>query len=227
MAKSILPSESLLAALPAELSHSLFAQARALSLPAHQTLFFAGDEGDGCYLIKEGLLKASVVAPAGGERILAILGPGSVVGELSIIDGAPRSATIAALRDSELSFVSRAVFEAFARSRPELYLHLTALLAHRLRDSNDALMATNFLSVKGRVARALLSLAEAFGRDVGQGRVVLSQKVSQSDLAAMAGIARENVSRVLNDWVKRSLISRLAGYYCLEKPAALREEAEV
>ena len=81
--------------------------------------------------------------------------------------------------------------------------------------------------MKGRVARALLSLAEAFGRDVGQGRVVLSQKVSQSDLAAMAGIARENVSRVLNDWVKRSLISRLAGYYCLEKPAALREEAEV
>jgi CRP/FNR family transcriptional regulator, cyclic AMP receptor protein len=96
-----------------------------------------------------------------------------------------------------------------------------------LRETNDALMATNFLSVKGRVARALLSLAEAFGRDVGQGRIVISQKVSQSDLAAMAGIARENVSRVLNDWVKRSLLSRHSGYYCLEKAAALREEAEL
>ena len=81
--------------------------------------------------------------------------------------------------------------------------------------------------MKGRVARALLSLAEAFGRDVGQGRIVLSQKVSQSDLAAMAGIARENVSRVLNDWVKRRLVSRLGGYYCLEKKAALEEEVEL
>jgi CRP-like cAMP-binding protein len=80
--------------------------------------------------------------------------------------------------------------------------------------------------VKGRVARALLNLAEAFGRDLGQGRILIRQKVSQSDLAAMAGIARENVSRVLNDWVHRSLVSRLAGYYCLEKKAALEREAE-
>jgi CRP-like cAMP-binding protein len=52
------------------------------------------------------------------------------------------------------------------------------------------------------------------------------QKVSQSDLAAMAGIARENVSRALNDWANRSLVSRLAGYYCLENKAALNREAE-
>ena len=97
---------------------------------------------------------------------------------------------------------------------------------HRLRDTDDALVATNFLSVKGRVARSLLSLAEAFGHDVGQGRIVIRQKVSQSDLAAMAGIARENVSRVLNDWTSRSLVTRLAGYYCLENRSALQRETE-
>ena len=90
---------------------------------------------------------------------------------------------------------------------------MRALLAQRLRDTNDALLATNLFSVKGRVAHALLNLAEALGRDLGQGRILIRQKVSQSDLAA-AGIARENVSRVLNDWVRRSLVSRLAGYYC-------------
>jgi CRP-like cAMP-binding protein len=209
-----------------ELSHSLFAKARTLSLAANQTLFWAGDEGDGCYRVDEGLLKASVGEPAGGERILAILGPGSVVGELSMIDGAPRSASVTALRDAKLSFVSRAAFEAFGRSSPELYRHLTTLLAHRLRDTNNALAATSFLSIKGRVARALLSLAEAFGSDVGQGRIVIRQKVSQGDLAAMAGIARENVSRVLHDWANRSLVSRLAGYYCLESKAAFKREAE-
>src|SRR5215831_4031798 len=218
--------ESLLTALPTELSQSLFAKARPLSLKADQTLFMAGDEGDGCYRVEEGLLKASIAAPAGGERILAILGPGSVVGELSMIDGGPRSASVTALRDSKLSFVGRTAFEVFGQSRPELYRHVATLLGRRLRDTDDALVATNFLSVKGRVARALLSLAEAFGRDIGQGRILIRQKVSQSDLAAMAGIARENVSRALNDWANRSLVSRLAGYYCLENKAALNREAE-
>ncbi|HYY39228.1 MAG TPA: Crp/Fnr family transcriptional regulator, partial [Xanthobacteraceae bacterium] len=137
-----------MAALPTELAESLFAKARPLSLKADQTLFVAGDEGDGCYRVEEGLLKASVAAPAGGERILAILGPGSVVGELSMIDRGPRSASVTALRDSQLSFVGRTAFEAFGESRPELYRYLATLLARRLRDTDDALVATNFLSVK-------------------------------------------------------------------------------
>jgi CRP/FNR family transcriptional regulator, cyclic AMP receptor protein len=226
MAKPAPRLESLLAALPPELSQSLFAKARPLSLKADQTLFVAGDEGDGCYRVEEGLLKASIAAPAGGERILAVLGPGAVVGELSMIDGGPRSASVTALRDSKLSFVGRTAFEAFGQSRPDLYRHVATLLARRLRDTDDALVATNFLSVKGRVARALLSLADAFGRDLDQGRILIRQKVSQSDLAAMAGIARENVSRVLHDWASRSVVSRLAGYYCLENVAALKREFE-
>jgi CRP-like cAMP-binding protein len=226
MAKPIPRSESLLAALPTELSQSLFAKARPVSLKADQTLFMVGDEGDGCYQVEEGLLKASIAAPGGGERILAILGPGSVVGELSMIDGGPRSASVTALRDSKLSFVGRSAFEAFGQSRPELYRHVATLLSRRLRDTDDALVATNFLSLRGRLARALLSLAEAFGRDIGQGRILIRQKVSQSDLAAMAGIARENVSRVLNDWAGRSLVRRLAGYYCLDDKGALQRETE-
>jgi len=70
-------------------------------------------------------------------------------------------------------------------------------------------------------------LAEAFGQDVGKGRILIRQKVSQSDVAAMAGIARENVSRILNDWMRAKLVSRLAGYYCLENRAALESEAEM
>ena len=226
MAKPILPPDNLLEALPTELSHGLFAKGRMQTLATDQTLFMIGDEGDGCYRVEDGLLKASVAAPNGGERILAVLGPGSVVGELSMIDGAPRSASVTALRESKLCFVSRADFDAFGQSTPQLYRHVMTVLARRLRDTNDALAAASFLSVKGRVARALLSLAEGFGRDVGGGRILIRQKVSQSDLAAMAGIARENVSRVLKDWTTRSMVSRLAGYYCLENKAAIKREAK-
>ena len=216
-----------ISALPAELTSRLFAKTRLVSLAADETLFLAGDAGDGCYRVDEGLLKASILSPAGGERILAIFGPGAVIGELSMIDGAPRSASVTAIRAAKLQFVSRAAFEAFGVANPDVYKHLVALLAGRLRDTNGALIATSFLSVKGRVARALLNLSEAFGHDVGNGRILVRQKVTQTDLAAMAGIARENVSRVLQDWIKRKVVSRLAGYYCLEDKAALQREVDV
>lgn len=73
MAKSTFPLDSLLTALPADLSSALFAKAHEMSLAADQIVFLAGDAGDGCYRIEDGLLKVSVSASAGGERILAIL----------------------------------------------------------------------------------------------------------------------------------------------------------
>jgi CRP/FNR family transcriptional regulator, cyclic AMP receptor protein len=212
--------------LPADFVVTLFGQARTIPLARNQTLFRAGDPCDGCYRIAEGLLKVTAGAPASRERILAIRGPGALIGELSLIDGAPRSASVTAIRDSRLSFVSLAAFEAFAQGHPEVYRHISALLARHLRDNNDALVATSFLSVKGRAARALLGLADAFGEDVGSGRILIHQKVSQSDLAAMAGIARENLSRILQEWMRSALIKRLASYYCVENKAALEREAD-
>src|ERR1700759_295835 len=216
---------TLFSVFPENLTARLFANAKPTRLGAGGVLFLAGDPGDGCYRVEQGLLKVSMIAPSGAERILAIVGPGGIVGELSTIDGLPRSASVAAVRDSELTFVSRAAFQAFAEAHPQVYRDLVTLLATRLRDTDGVVAAGSFLPLKGRVARALLDLAEAFGHDVGQGRILIRQKVSQSDLAAMAGIARENVSRILNDWIREKLISRLSGYYCLEDHAKLQSEA--
>lgn len=225
MTKSVPAPDNLLSVLPPEMSTALFATARTHQLEADQTLFTAGDPGDGCYRIERGLLKVTVISPSGGERILAILGPGALVGELAMIDAQPRSASVVATRDSELRFISRASFEAMCEANPLVYRDIVTLLARRLRDTNAVVAAMSFLPLKGRVAQALLSLAEAFGHDVGSGRIVVRQKVTQSDLAAMAGIARENVSRILNDWMRQQLVSRHAGYYCLENRAALERES--
>jgi CRP-like cAMP-binding protein len=126
-----------------------------------------------------------------------------------------------------MTFVSRTAFQAVADEHPEVYRHLVTLLASRLRDTDAVVAAGSFLPLKGRVARALLDLSEAFGHDVGHGRILIRQKVSQSDVAAMAGIARENVSRILNHWVRDKLVSRLSGYYCLEDNAKLKRESEL
>jgi CRP-like cAMP-binding protein len=217
--------QDLLAVLPEAVAKRLFSDARPVRLAADQMLFLAGDPGDGCYLVDRGILKVTMLSPAGGERILAILGPGALVGELSMIDGAPRSTSVGAVRDSELRFLSRDRFHAIADRNPDTYRHILAMLARRLRDTNTVVAAASFLSLKGRVARALLDLTEAFGHDVGGGRIVIRQKVGQSDLAAMAGIARENVSRSLNEWKRRRIVSRVSAYYCLEDRAAIEREA--
>jgi CRP/FNR family cyclic AMP-dependent transcriptional regulator len=218
---------NLFSVFPETLAPKLFANARQVKLGADEVLFVAGDPGDGCYRVEQGLLKVSMIAPSGAERILAIVGPGGIVGELSTIDGLPRSASVAAVRESELTFVSRAAFQTFAEAHPQVYKDLVSLLASRLRDTDGVVAAGSFLPLKGRVARALLDLAEAFGHDVGQGRIVIRQKVSQSEVAAMAGIARENVSRILNDWIRDKLVSRLSGYYCLENKKRLERESAI
>ena len=217
----------LLSDLPERLSTALLANAKPVKLTADEVLFLAGDPGDGCYRLEDGLLKVSMVAPTGAERILAILGPGAIVGDMAVIDGRPRSASVSALRDCKLSFISRTAFETVAAKNPEIYKHLLNLVATRLRDTDQVVAAGTFLPVKGRVARALLDLAKAFGNDVGAGRVVIRQKLSQSDVAAMAGIARENVSRILNEWMRLKLVTRLSGYYCIENKAKLEKELKL
>lgn len=218
---------NLLSDLPSGLASALLASATSRNLAADEVLFMAGDPGDGLYRVDEGLLKVSIASASGAERILAILGPGAIVGDLAIIDGLPRSATVTALRDCKLRFLSRAAFEKFAAAEPQIYKYLLNVMAARLRDTDQIVAAGSFLPLKGRVARALIDLSHAFGNDVGGGRIVIRQKLSQTDLASMAGIARENVSRIMNEWIRAKVVTRLSGYYCLEDPKKLQREIDV
>lgn len=218
----------LLAGLPAPLSTKLFANAKLVRLAAGKFLFQAGSFDDGCYRIENGLLKVTIFSDSGAERILAFLGQGAIVGELSVLDGLPRSATVVAVRNATLSRLSRAEFEAFAAKCPEIYKSLVRLLAKRLREADTVVAASSFLSLKGRVARTMLELAQHFGQEDGSGRIVIRQKIGQHDLAAMAGIARESVTRILNDWQRHKVVSRLSrGYYCVENKAQLQNQVKL
>ena len=96
-----------------------------------------------------------------------------------------------------------------------------------MREREKMLAATSFLMVKGRIAQSLLELAEHFGQEVGPGRIVIRQRISQYDLAAMVGAGREAVVRTLSDWQRRKLVSRRrSGCYCLENKALLELEVK-
>jgi CRP/FNR family cyclic AMP-dependent transcriptional regulator len=217
---------SILAGLPNDLSSRLFMGAIPHRLRPGETLFHAGDAGDGCYRLRMGLLRVMIESPEGDELVVAFLSPGAMVGELAVIDGLPRSATVVAVKACELSFIPRGAFEECMRAQPELYRCLVESLAARLRETNDALAAASFLNSQGRLARALLELVGVVGEDVGNGRFLIAHEIRTRDLAAMAGIARENASRILSDWRRRKIVTRVADRYCIEDAAALRHEME-
>ncbi|MEW5420330.1 Crp/Fnr family transcriptional regulator [Amorphus sp. 3PC139-8] len=208
-----------------DLAAGLAELARTVKLEPGKTLFTAGDPGNGFYVVLDGSLKVCVTSCAGSEQLLAMLGPGSVVGELSIFDGRPRSASVIAVKPTRLAFIEKSTFERFADDNPGVYRHILTIVGQRLRQSNDALAARSFLPLPGRVAQTLLHLAVSFGRPLENERVLIHYKISQSDIASMAGGARENVSRVLNDWKRGGTISRISGYYCIEDRRTLEAAA--
>jgi CRP/FNR family transcriptional regulator, cyclic AMP receptor protein len=219
-------NRGLLSRLPEHFLRSLFSRAATLRLKADEVLFLAGDPGDGCYRVLDGLLKV-VMTSQGNERILAFLGPGAIVGEMAVIDRLPRCASVVAARPAILSFVSDTDFREFGKEHSQVYEALMALLAARLRETDTTIAAGTFLPLHGRVACTLLELAQKFGQEVGSGRIVIHQKIGQKDIAAMAGIARETVNRILSDWKRRKLISWASGYYWIENKAQLQSEAEL
>ncbi|KZL05495.1 cAMP-activated global transcriptional regulator CRP [Pseudovibrio axinellae] len=225
--KELLQDSFSLAGLTEEHAHGLSELAQPMSLKSRSVLFKAGDPGNGCYAIIEGSLKVSVVSLDGTEQLLAVLGSGSLVGEIALLDGSERSATVTALKPCQLAFISKAAFYRYADENPAVYRHMLQIMAKRLRRSNDALAARSFLPLNGRVAQTLLQLAETFGKNVDNNKILVHYKISQAEIANMAGGARENVSRVLNVWKREGVISRLSGYYCLEKPEVLRAAAEL
>ena len=217
-------SGHLLSALPTEFSSRLWAGARAIDLKRGQTLFEFGAVGDGCYWLNQGVLKVSVASGEGAERILAILGPGSIVGEFSLIDGLPRSSSVHALKDSNLTFMARSTFLECLRESPDLYSHLVKTLVARLRHADEVVTTASFLTLKARVARAVLQFAEHLGEATGTPDQLAIREVRQEDVAALADVARENVSRILSEWRKRNLILRVSpAVYVILKSGLERE----
>jgi CRP/FNR family transcriptional regulator, cyclic AMP receptor protein len=174
----MMPSKTFLSSsweLPPKLYQELRGEAFARHLKKNETLFEIGDEGDGCYRLEKGALKVILSSKQNEERIVAILGAGSIVGDLSMIDGKPRSATVVALIPPDLTFFNRKTFERFTEKYPEVYRDLVNMLADRLRDCDEAIAASAFLPMRNRVARAVLELLECVG-EAASGKSVSSPK---------------------------------------------------
>jgi CRP/FNR family transcriptional regulator, cyclic AMP receptor protein len=214
-----------LAGLPRQCATKLLQGAQSLSLEEGDIVVEGGARIDGCYWLEDGVLKASIASHRGEERIIELLGPGSIVGALSVIDGLPQSATVQTLTDCRLTFVSRSAFLECQRDYPELQTHLVTAIAAHLRHATDETTAASILPARPRVARALLQFARYFGEATGDpGQILIRRKFRQNDVAALAHVARENASRIFNGWRKRKVIEyQSALVYVIHKQRLERE----
>jgi len=218
---------AIFSAMPGGTLRTVLKSAVPIELKAREVLFHAGDDGASCYYLRSGAAKASVIAKDGQERLLAILGPGSLIGELSLFDDRPRSATVSALRPCRLMHLTKSAFFKIADDNPLIYRQALRLMTERLRGTNDSVVAQGTVTVLGRVARAFESLSQGLGELDASGRVVLSHKITQTDIAGMAGVARENANRAITELIRDGILTRAKGYYAIERPHQLAELSEI
>ncbi|GAB3557717.1 Crp/Fnr family transcriptional regulator [Spelaeicoccus albus] len=175
------------------------------TLDRGSVLFDEGDPGSELYVIVTGKLKLGRTASDGRENLLSILGPGEMFGELSLFDPGPRTATVTAVSDCTLLGLANNHLMTWLDGRPEAARNLLQALAARLRRTNDTVGDLVFSDVPGRVAKALLDLADRFGRPAADG-VLVAHELTQEELAQLVGASRETVNKALADFAARGWI---------------------
>ena len=192
----------LFAALDDEAQQALLAQMSSSRLERGDILFREGDQGDTLYVIGEGKVKLGRTSADGRENLIAILGPGAMFGELSLFDPGPRTMTATAVAETQLMGLGNDSLTMLLSGRPEVAKALLAALAARLRRTNEHLADLVFTDVPGRVAKALLDLANRFGRPVEDG-IMVAHDLTQEELAQLVGASRETVNKALADFATR------------------------
>ena len=214
----------LFAALDDEAAAALIDTMSPSHLERGDVLFHEGDQGDRLYVIGEGKIKLGRSSSDGRENLVAILGPGEMFGELSLFDPGPRTMTATAVAETQLLGLGNDSLTGLLTGRPEVAKALLAALAQRLRRTNEHLADLVFTDVPGRVAKALLDLAERFGRPVEEG-VMVSHDLTQEELAQLVGASRETVNKALADFAGRGWLKLEARAVLLLDVDRLRRRA--
>jgi CRP-like cAMP-binding protein len=169
------------------------------------TLFSEGDRPGNVVILLRGRAKVYSLVERGTEIVLAIRGPGALLGELSAVDGAPRAASVEALERVEALVVALPAFTEFLRSHPDAALGMVRMIVARLRDADRKRVEFGTYDTLGRVALRLVELAERFGAKV-DGRIRIDLPFTQEELASWIGASREAVAKALRSLRDQGMI---------------------
>ncbi|MDP9225523.1 MAG: Crp/Fnr family transcriptional regulator [Actinomycetota bacterium] len=189
-----------------------------------QLIIYQGEPGDSVFVIVEGLVKVVVSSEEGEEMVLVTLRPPDTFGELSLVDGGPRSASAEAIQPTRVLVITRSVLLEMLEQSPSLTEALLRSLGFLVRRLTEQAADLVFLDIHGRLAKLLLALAEERGEHTAHG-IVLDLHLTQTDLAAMVGGSRQSVNQTLHSFESRGYLEIEGRTVRLKKPDELRRRA--
>jgi CRP/FNR family transcriptional regulator, cyclic AMP receptor protein len=167
-----------------------------------------GDADGDLFAVLRGHLKVTTCDRHGHEIVLNLMQGGDVFGEIALLDGQARSATITALDQCELLVIRRADFLLLQRRCPAIATSLLTVLARHVRRLTERAGDSAFLDVKSRLAKQLVDLADHYGTPLGPRQYALRVRLSQQELGDMVQATRESVNKCLREWAKEGIIQR-------------------
>jgi CRP/FNR family transcriptional regulator, cyclic AMP receptor protein len=218
----IIKEQSILGSLAEQDLLALVRQTPVRALPKNRVLFRNGDEGRSVVLILQGYIKLSTMAANGREVVLEIAGPGTIFGELAVLNGSPRRADATALTACSVLAIDGTLFRRLVGRTPEAMFAAIRLLSDRLSAVTEQGMDAVSLPAPVRLAKALLHLAGLHSQRVDD-CVHIGFKLSQRELGAMTGLIRESINKHLNAWRAAGWIELAGGSVTLCDVCALQD----
>lgn len=219
--EQLLRSSPLFGGMDQATARSLVGQMKRRELSRGETIFNEGDDGHALYVVVKGKIKLARTARDGRENLLALLGVGDMLGELSVFDPGPRLSRAHAVEDSIVYELPKSVLDVWLDDHLEMSRHMLRALAQRIRRMSNTMADLVFSDVPGRVAKAILDLGHRFGR-MERGHVTVRHGLTQEELAQLVGASRETVNKALADFASRGWIDVHIGAVEVYEPERLR-----
>ncbi|MEM0986012.1 MAG: Crp/Fnr family transcriptional regulator [Pseudomonadota bacterium] len=221
----LLGASDMFEALSPEALALIASNGRKRAMKRGEVLFSVGDPGDALFAVCSGRVLLSRFTSEGKEIALAAMERGGVFGELSLIDGEPRSADAAVVEAGELFVLSRAAFRQALETDVSISMAMLEVLSRRLRVTNRLVESVSFLELGPRLARLLLAIA-ASGTTTEDGEIVLPARYTQSELAKRIAASRESVSKQIAQWSRDGVIGQRDGKIVLIDVDRINEWAD-
>ena len=199
--------------------------AKPKQFPKGTAVFMQDDPSDSLYVVVSGSSKVFQTSEDGKAQVLNTIGPGEAFGELAMIEGRPRTATVETLEKSEMLALSRKDFEDFAAKHPQVLWKLLASLSERVRHYMESTLDLAFRDVPYRLLRVMQQLLQRHGVAEGDGRRI-GLSLSVGELASMVGATPDTVGRLLDRYEKDGLIRRAGENWLVPDPRALDKALE-
>ena len=199
---SVLRKHPIFCDLESEAFDQLCRYAKHTTLKRGATLFSKGDPGNSLCAVISGTVKMSISSPDGRSAIFNLIGPGEIFGEIAVLDGQSRTADATANTNCEIFVIDRREFLPFVRSHPELAMKFIELLCAKLRWTSDQVEQVILQNLPGRLASALIRLADKHKLAPGDRTIA----VTQQEISEMVGMTRESINKQLRVWAARKWV---------------------